>query len=83
MNLVPSAHFIRDLHKLERGRLKEAVRKKLYQLRINPAYPSLRLHKIKGENTYSLSVTMGIRIIFSRLGDDVYLLRIGSHEEVY
>lgn len=85
MNLVPSVRFIDDLRKLEKGNrsFKEAVRKRLYQLRTNPGHPSLRLHKLLGKNTYSISVTMSIRIVFARVGDEVHLLRIGSHEKVY
>lgn len=85
MNLIPSARFIADLKKLERGntQLKRAIAKTLYHLRINPGHPSLRLHKLAGERTYSISVNMSIRIIFMRFEDDVYLLRIGTHEDVY
>lgn len=85
MNLVPSAHFVRDIRKLEKGnsKLKERIRKQLYQLHINPAHPSLRFHKLEGKETYSVSVSMDIRIIFSLRGDTIYLLRIGSHEDVY
>lgn len=85
MNLVPSVRFINDLEKLEKGniRLKASVRKRLNLLRSNIGHPSLRLHKLSGKDIYSISVTMSVRIVFLRRGDEVYLLRIGSHEEVY
>lgn len=85
MNLIPSARFIADIKKLERGntQLKEAIAKTLYHLRINPGHSSLRLHKLSGQQVYSVSVNMRIRIVFVRFGDDVHLLRIGMHEDVY
>lgn len=45
--------------------------------------PSLRLHKLSGQVTYSISVTMSIRMIVVFRGDDIHLLRIGTHEDVY
>ena len=85
MNLIPSARFIDDLKKLEKGnsRLKRAIGKTLNHIRVNPAYPALRLHKLSGKEIYSVSVTPSIRIIFAWYGDEAHLLRIGSHEEVY
>jgi mRNA-degrading endonuclease YafQ of YafQ-DinJ toxin-antitoxin module len=85
MNIVPSKRFVADAGKLEKrnARLKKALRKTIHLLHENPTHPSLRLHKLIGENIYSISVTMSIRIIISRRGDDIHLLRIGTHEEVY
>lgn len=85
MNLVPSARFMADAAKLEKGNkeLKETIRKTLYHLQVNPGHPSLRLHKLTGRHVYSISVNMSIRIVFARIGDDVHLLRIGTHEDVY
>jgi len=85
MNLVPSARFIADAAKLEKKNreLKEDIRKTLYHLQINPGHPSLRLHKLSGQKAYAISVTMSIRIVFTRVEDNIYLLRIGTHEEVY
>lgn len=85
MNLVPSAHFIRDLTKLEKrnAKLKLAIQKQLVHLQKNPVHPSLRLHKLAGKNIYSVSITMSLRLVFTQLGDTIYLLRIGSHENVY
>ena len=85
MNIVTSARFIADAQKLEKRNkeLKEAIRKTLYYLQVNPGHPSLRLHKLAGINTYSISVNMSVRIVFGRVRDDVHLLRIGTHEDVY
>lgn len=85
MNLVPSIRFTRDLKKLEKKneRLKQAIRKTMAHIQENPGHPSLRLHKLSGESVYSISVTMSIRMIVAFRGDDIHLLRIGTHEEVY
>ena len=85
MNLIPSLRFHRDLGKLEKKneRLKKAIAKTMSRLQDNPSHPSLRLHKVSGRAVYSISVTMSIRMIIAFRGDDVHLLRIGTHEEVY
>lgn len=85
MNLIPSLRFYRDLGKLEKNneRLKKSIAKTMGYLQNNPHHPSLRLHKLSGESAYSVSVTMSIRMIIAIRGDDIHLLRIGTHEEVY
>lgn len=52
-------------------------------LQDNPNHPSLRLHKLSGESVYSISVTMSIRMVVAFRGDDIHLLRIGTHEDAY
>ncbi|MEK7592916.1 MAG: type II toxin-antitoxin system RelE/ParE family toxin [Patescibacteria group bacterium] len=64
-------------------RLKKAIVKTMGRLQDNPSHPSLRLHKLSGQSVYSISVTMNIRIIIAFRGDDIYLLSVGSHEDVY
>lgn len=85
MNLIPSLRFHRDLGKLEKKneRLKKAITKTMGYLHDNPNHPSLRLHKLSGEFVYSISVTLSIRMIIAFRGDDIHLLRIGTHEDVY
>lgn len=46
-------------------------------------HPSLRWHKLEGSRYYSISVDMSVRIIVAIDEDEIYLLRIGKHEEVY
>ena len=85
MKLIPSVRFVRDLGKLEKNneRLRKVIGKTLDHLRNNPIYPSLRLHKLSGQDVYSVSVTMSIRMIVAFRYGDIHLLRIGSHEDVY
>lgn len=65
--------------------LQEKYLKTLQLLEVNPAYHSLRLHKLGGMNTYSVSINLSYRIIleFYIEGDLIILLYVGSHDEVY
>ncbi|MCG6553670.1 MAG: type II toxin-antitoxin system mRNA interferase toxin, RelE/StbE family [Candidatus Magnetominusculus sp. LBB02] len=51
----------------------------------NPFDPSLKTHKLTGnlKDRYACSLTHDIRITFTLSGDTLYLLNIGSHDEVY
>lgn len=78
----------REKEFLEKHReLIPAYKKVLRLLELNPEHPSLRLHKLKGKfkDTYSVSVTMQYRIIlkFALMGNEIILIDIGHHDEVY
>jgi mRNA-degrading endonuclease YafQ of YafQ-DinJ toxin-antitoxin module len=52
----------------------------------NPFHQKLRTHKLSGklENLWAFSVSYDCRVIFEFLnGDEVLLVDIGGHEEVY
>ncbi len=61
--------------------------KTIFFLEQNPHHPSLRLHKLKGSLSeyYSISIDMEYRIIidFIIVDNVIYLIDIGSHDEVY
>jgi mRNA-degrading endonuclease YafQ of YafQ-DinJ toxin-antitoxin module len=65
--------------------LKERYKKVLKLLRVDPFYPSLRLHKLQGNKLYSISITMQYRIVLDFIVNDkeIILIRIGSHDEAY
>ncbi len=46
---------------------------------------SLKIHKLKGDmkDRYAFSLTYDLRVIFRRKKDGIWLLNIGSHDEVY
>ncbi len=53
------------------------------RFRDNPLHPSLRLHRLKGklEGSWSISVTISIRIIFKRADNgDILFYSIGHHD---
>jgi len=67
--------------------LKEKYAKTILLLQKNPYHPSLRLHKPQGNLSeyHSISIDMEYRIIidFIIINDEIILLDIGSHDEVY
>ncbi len=67
--------------------LKERYRKILYLLKKDPYYPSLRLHKLKGDKNefYSVSLDMKYRIIldFVIIDKKIFFIDIGTHDDVY
>lgn len=84
-NLVLSDKFQKQVKKLVKTnpQIKSRFAKTFELLRKNVKHPSLRLHKLSGENNWSVSVTRDYRIIVHIEGDNIYLLRIGLHDEVY
>ena len=91
--LIWSPAFTRQLKRLVRQnpQIQKLVAKKLQQLTEDPFHPSLHTHKLKGdlEGKLSCSVDYSQRIIFRFIEnfdsetEDILLLAIGSHEEVY
>ena len=67
------------------------VKEKLKLLAENPFSPDLRTHKLKGKlsGTWACSAGYDLRIIFDFIKndfgkeDDIFLIEIGTHEEVY
>lgn len=85
MVIFLSNRFRRDLEKLTKGNpiYKIRLRKFTKLLQENINHPSLRLHKLDGSNNFSFSVDRSIRIIACLDGNTIFLLRIGTHDEVY
>ena len=67
--------------------LKDKYIKTIKILQIDPNHPSLRLHKLQGKlkEYYSVSLDIEYRIIidFVVIDNIIYLIDIGSHDEVY
>lgn len=85
MTIVPSLRFKKDLKNLlgKDGGYQRKTAKCLWLLNENINHPSLRLHKLVGTEIYSVSVDMKIRILIQVNGQEIYLLRVGTHDEVY
>lgn len=84
--LVVSRRFSKDLSRIlkKSPQLESKISKTLNLLIVNPAYPTLRLHKLSGlGHNYSVSVDMSIRIIINFDKGKIFLTRIGKHEDVY
>lgn len=74
--------FIRDLRALESEVRKRAVRIGR-TFKSDPLHPSLRLHALKGrlKGSWTISVTMKVRIIFTRMKNgDIVFYSIGTHD---
>jgi addiction module RelE/StbE family toxin len=92
-NLVWSAGFVRKFKRLvkKNPQLKIQIERTLELLTENPFNSSLRTHKLKGDldGVWSCSVDYDNRILFefvinSDLGEEeIFLLALGSHDEVY
>ena len=67
--------------------LKNQYIKTLKLLSLNPAHPSLRLHKLKGKLSllHSVSINMSYRITihFIIKNDVIIPIDVGKHDEVY
>ena len=66
-------------------KLSSKIQKQLMLFQENPRHPSLRLHKItrEVENSWSISIDMSIRMIYTETDEEIYFYEIGTHEEVY
>ena len=62
-------------------------RKTLELLELNPFHPSLRLHSLKGRlnGLSSVSINISCRIVIELMikGDEILLVNIGKHDQVY
>ena len=67
--------------------LKPQYLKTLKLLEANPFHPSLRLHALSGrlQGLHSVSINLSYRITLELLvhGEDVILVNVGSHDQVY
>ena len=91
--LVWSASFTRAFKRMIRRQpgLRAKVESTLRQLAREPFHPSLHSHKLKGQlaGAWACTVDYGNRILFEFTAnpdsgeDEILLLTIGTHDEVY
>ncbi|MBW1863763.1 MAG: type II toxin-antitoxin system mRNA interferase toxin, RelE/StbE family [Deltaproteobacteria bacterium] len=91
--LIWSNTFIRSVKKWTRKRpdLDKNIAKVLRLLVADPFEPQLATHKLKGKlsGSWACSVGYDLRIVFDFIKtekgniDDIFLLAIGTHDEVY
>jgi mRNA-degrading endonuclease YafQ of YafQ-DinJ toxin-antitoxin module len=87
--IVETKIYIKKVRKFfkKHPNLLSKYEKTIFLLEQNPHHPSLRLHKLKGnlKEYFSISLDMEYRIIldFIIIDKEIYLLDIGSHDEVY
>jgi mRNA-degrading endonuclease YafQ of YafQ-DinJ toxin-antitoxin module len=65
----------------------ERYKQVLKLLELNPAHPLLKLHKLKGKfkDKYAISINYAYRIViaFVVIENEIILIDIGHHDEVY
>ncbi len=91
--LIWSKTFLRAFTKLmqRRSEFEKDIENTLRILVRDPFDPQLKTHKLKGKlsGTWACSVTYDYRIIFEFVKnkegkeDDIFLIEIGTHDEVY
>jgi hypothetical protein len=68
------------------GEEQKAVKTTAFDLQLNPAHPSLQLHKIeksKDPNFWSIRVSSNVRLIVHRTGTSLLLCYVNHHDEAY
>ncbi|MCY7284150.1 MAG: type II toxin-antitoxin system mRNA interferase toxin, RelE/StbE family [Cyanobacteria bacterium CAN_BIN43] len=93
MQLVWSPGFSRELKRLIRRnpQIRSPIEQTLQKLSEEPFHPSLKTHKLKGDlaEKWACSINYGNRIVFRFVQntnteeEEILLLAIGSHDEVY
>jgi addiction module RelE/StbE family toxin len=64
-------------------KLEELLNKKMATLLSDPKHFDLRLHKLSGTTKWSVSIKPDMRMIFEYWQENIVVLDIGSHDEVY
>ena len=92
-SLIWGKTFVRAFKRLAKKypALRRDVEITLRLLQENPFAPQLATHKLKGKlsGSWACSVTYEIRIVFdfvksqTHQEDDIFLIEIGTHDEVY
>lgn len=82
--LVFSNKFEKRLKKLTTSNkpLKFQAKKAVELIRIDIDHSSLRMHKLNNQK-WSVSVNKSIRMILKIDKDEIFILDIGTHEDVY
>jgi len=87
MTIKPTRVFLKRANKLlkRNPNLRDAYMKLYDKLTSNPFDPILHTHALTGDlkGRYACSLTYNLRVVFKIHDDIVYLLDIGSHDEVY
>ncbi|HEY9822358.1 MAG TPA: type II toxin-antitoxin system mRNA interferase toxin, RelE/StbE family [Candidatus Sericytochromatia bacterium] len=91
--LVWTPTFSRAFKRLVRQnpQLRPQIERILHQLAEDPLYPSLRTHKLKGDlaGRWSCSIDYSNRLVFKFVEnpdsneEEILLLTLGSHDDVY
>ena len=87
--LVYPESYIRRARKFlkKHPELRNQYRKTLQLLELDPFHPSLRLHSLQGrlQGLSSVSISISYRIVIQFIieGNEILLVNVGKHEDVY
>ena len=86
--IYPETYLKRAAKFLKRHpEIRNQYQKTLELLELNPFHPSLRLHKLQGAlaGLSSVSINMSYRIVlqFVIQGNELLLVDVGTHDQVY
>ena len=87
--LIYTTSYVRRARKFlkKHSQITGQYQKVLELLELNPYHPSLRLHGLQGqlEGLSSISINMSYRIVLELIiqDNDIILVDIGNHEQVY
>jgi mRNA-degrading endonuclease YafQ of YafQ-DinJ toxin-antitoxin module len=84
LRLTVSSRFLRRAKKLREPQA-TMLRGALRRFAVDPKDPLLRTHKLTGDldRYWAFSVDDDLRVLFRWEGDEVFLVILGSHDEVY
>jgi len=83
--LVVTKACARQINKLIKGNStnKKLIQKAFQRLQTDYSQPALRLHKLSGKDYWSVSVAQDLRLLILVETKKIYLIKIGTHDDVY
>ena len=84
MRVTASRRFLRKAKKLREPQA-SMLRAALRRFAADPRDPVLRTHKLKGDldGYWAFTVDDDLRVLVRWAGDEVFLVNLGSHDQVY
>jgi addiction module RelE/StbE family toxin len=84
VRVTASSRFLRKAKKLREPHA-SMLRAALRRFATDPQDPILRMHKLKGDldGYWAFSVDDDLRVLVRWEGDEVFLVNLGSHDQVY
>jgi mRNA-degrading endonuclease YafQ of YafQ-DinJ toxin-antitoxin module len=84
VRFTASSRFLRNAKKLREPQA-SMLRAALRRFAADPMDPLLRTHKVTGdlEAYWSFTVDGDLRVLFRWLGDEAFLVNVGTHDQVY
>jgi len=84
LRVIPSSRSLRKAKKLREPRA-SLLRGALRRFAAEPQDPLLHTHRLEGDLSgyWSFSVDDDLRVLFRWDGEELFLVNIGTHDEVY